>query len=521
MRGFRWRLGALAVVALLAAGAASAERDSPVIVTPNGALTGQMVNESVVVYRGIRYAKPPVGALRWQAAQPVAAWSGTVAADKFGPACIQRTKLSKEELAAVGAVPPETSEDCLTLNIWAPVSHDHPLPVMVWIHGGAFVAGAGSLPFYDGTNFARDGVILVTLNYRLGLLGYFAHPALSKAARPDEVIGNYGLSDQREALRWVQRNIAAFGGDPANVTLFGESAGGMSVLTLLSTPSAKGLFAKAIVESGLGWHTMHTKSEAEAQGAQAAVAMGLTDAAATPDVLRALSTDALIAATPERDVGPMVDGQLVPQSITAAVSKGDYSHVPLIIGTNSNEGTLLRPAAAVTKLLADLPPSFIGFARSYYGAPALDDGALARRLFRDAIFTAPARWIARHVSQSQPAYVYRFDYMPDYFLGKVDGVSHGLEIPFVFDSWKYVPHASLVLSGTDKAETAQVHSCWISFAKTGTPACAGAPAWPSFSAQSDETIDFTRPTTEVRKAFEKPMLDIMEAKQKSRDPNVN
>jgi para-nitrobenzyl esterase len=500
---------------------ASADRPAPVAQTANGTVEGVAVNDAVAAYKGIRFAQPPVGALRWRSAQPIGAANATFKADRFGPACIQKTKLTPEEEAASGAAPSETSEDCLTLNVWAPIKHDKPLPVMVWIHGGGFVAGASSLYFYDGTSFARDGVILVSVNYRLGLLGFFAHPALDKSVGANETRGNYGLSDQLEALRWVQKNISGFGGDPSNVTVFGESAGGMSVLSLLAAPASKGLYAKAIIESGLGWHKVRTLAEAEADGAQIATAVGLPGVDATADALRAITPDALVAATPKDGNGPLVDGVILPEALTAAFAKGDVQHVPIIIGTNSNEGTLLRPAAAGTALLAALPPESVAGARAYYGAAANDDYGLARRLFRDGVFTAPARWVARQVGAAQPAYLYHFDYVASYFRSKSDGVAHGYEIPFVFDSWKHIPHASLILTDEDKAETALVHSCWVSFAKTGVPQCQGAPEWPKYTAQSDSLLDFTLPAAVVKTGFEKPMLDRLEAKQKSKDPNIN
>jgi len=499
---------------------AYADHDAPIVKTANGEIVGEAVTDTVAAYKGIRYALPPVGALRWRAAQPAAPFSGPFKADAFGPACIQKTKLTKEEQAASGATPTETSEDCLTLNIWAPIKPEKPAPVMVWIHGGGFVAGASSLPFYDGTSFARHGVVLVSINYRLGLLGFFAHPALSKTAAKDEVQGNYGLTDQLEALRWVQKNIASFGGDPANVTVFGESAGGMSVLSLMAAPSSKGLYAKAIIESGLGWHKVRSATEAEADGVTVATALGLTGANATPEALRAATPDALIAATPKEGNGPFVDGQLLKQNLIAAFSKGEVQQVPIIIGTNSNEGSLLRPTAA-PKLLADLPPAAVVGARAYYGAAATDDYALARRLFRDGAFTAPARWIARHVSASQPAYLYHFDYVAHYFRAKSDGVNHGFEVPFAFDSWKHIAGASFILKDEDRAETAMVHSCWVSFAKTSQPTCTGAVEWPKYSAEKDALLDFTLPMAVVKTGFEKPMLDRLEAKQKAMDPLVN
>ncbi len=499
--------------------AAMAERAAPIVKTAYGSIVGERVNDSVSAYKGIPYAAPPTGPLRWRAAQPLQPFSGQFKADKFGPACAQKTKLTKEEQAAAGATPDVVSEDCLTLNIWAPAGGAKPSPVMVWIHGGGFVAGASSLPFYDGSSFARDGVILVSINYRLGLLGFFAHPALDKTAIVNELSGNYGLTDQIAALRWVQNNIASFGGDPANVTLFGESAGGMSVLSLMAAPSAKGLFARAIIQSGLGWHKQRSGVEAQADGVAVATALGLSNTTATAAALRAATPDALIAATAREGNGPFVDGALLPQTLIAAFSKGEIAQIPIIIGTNSNEGSLLRPAAA-TKLLADLPPANAAAARAYYGPAAKDDYALARRLFRDAVFTAPARWIARQTSATQPAYRYHFDYVASYFRGKSDGVNHGFEIPFVFDSWKHIRGASFILSDQDRAQTALVHGCWVSFAKTGKPACAGAPDWPADATDKDVLLDFTLPGAIVKTGFEKPMLDQLTAKQHAANPLV-
>jgi para-nitrobenzyl esterase len=238
------------------------------------------------------------------------------------------------------------SEDCLFLNVWAPgaaagagAKATEKAPVLVWLHGGGDTTGAGSLGAYDGSAFARDGVILVTLNYRLGPLGFFAHPAITRAAKPDEPLANYGLMDQIAALQWVKRNIASFGGDPANVTLFGESAGGDDTLALMATPSASGLFAKAIVESGGGWGPPETLSKQEAVGEALAAKAG-APAGATLEQLRKIPADAL-ASLPYR-AGPTVDGRLLKESVSQAFAVGHNIHVPLIIGSNTYEASLLE-----------------------------------------------------------------------------------------------------------------------------------------------------------------------------------
>lgn len=508
-----WLKGAALGLGLMALAANPARAAGPTIQTDSGAVIGATAADGINVFKAVPYAQAPVGALRWRPAQPVKAWRGTLDATHFGPACLQKTKLTPEEKEAEGAAPDTVSEDCLTLNIWAPAKADHPLPVMVWLHGGGHVAGVSSLPYYDGTSFARDGVILVSVNYRLGLLGYFAHPALTREAASDAPLGDYGTTDQLEALRWVQRNIKAFGGDPANVTVFGESAGGMSTLALLATPSAKGLFAKAIVESGLGWAPPMTLKEAEAAGATAAKNLGLDGANATADQLRAASGEALVAAAEGLKPGLIVDGRSLPQSPIAAFAKGETLHTPLIIGTNSNEGSLIAHSPP-NKILAEATPDELAAGKAYYAAAAPDEAALARKLWRDATFTAPARWVARQASATQPTWLYHFDYSPERLRKGGDGVAHGYEIPFVFDSWGKIFGAGLLLTAADRAETALVHGCWVAFAKTGTPTCPGGPAWPAYTEANDSLMDFS-PANAVKSHFDKPILDVIETTVRS------
>ena len=493
--------------------AGSSLAEAPTAQTDAGTVSGLALADGASVFKGVPYASPPVGALRWRPAQAARPWTGVLQAKDFGPACLQKTNLTPAEREAEGAPPDKTAEDCLTLNLWIPAKADHPLPVMVWLHGGGHVAGASSLPFYDGASFARDGVILVSVNYRLGFLGYFAHPALTKEAAADAPLGDYGTSDQIEALRWVQRNIRAFGGDPANVTLFGESAGGMSTLAILSAPSAKGLFAKAIVESGLGWDKHRSLAQAEALGAAAADKLGLGGAAATADQLRAASGEALVAAAEGQEPGLIVDGRLLPQSPVLAFAKGQTLHVPMIIGTNSNEGSLIAHSPPA-KILAEATADELAAGKAYYGPAAPDEAALARKLWRDATFTAPARWVAAQASANQPAWLYHFDFVPVRLRKAQDGVPHGYEIPFVFDSWSHIFGAGLLLTAADRAETQVVHGCWVAFAKTGTPTCPGAPAWPTYAPASDSLMDFSDANT-VKTHFDKPILDVIETTVKS------
>src|SRR6185503_7347723 len=269
MRGFRVLATLAACIALGLAGAARGEA-APTVKVETGQVSG-VIEGPAVVYRGIPYAAPPVGALRWAPPQRATAWSGMRDGSAFGPICPQPPGARR---LASG----KQSEDCLTLNVWAPAARSaKPAPVMVWIHGGGYETGAGSDPLYDGKAFARDGVVLVTINYRLGALGFFAHPALTKAAKRGEPLANYGLMDMAAALAWVKRNIAAFGGDPGNVTVFGESAGGAAVVNLLAAPSAKGLFQKAIAESAGFWFAPSSLKAAEARGVESAEKVGLKD----------------------------------------------------------------------------------------------------------------------------------------------------------------------------------------------------------------------------------------------------
>lgn len=494
----------------LGATAPAADPPAPVATIAQGKLSGQSLSGGIDSFRGIPYAAPPVGPLRWRPPAKAPAWSGVRDASQFGPSCLQE-KLGGADSAGARANPVRgaTSEDCLTLNVWTPAKHDKPLPVMVWIHGGAHRVGSGSAPFYDGATFARDGVVLVTINYRLGQFGYFAHPALTKAAGADEPLANYGTMDQIAALKWVRDNIAAFGGDPGNVTVFGESAGGVATLLMLTVPDARGLFQKAIVESGGGWSRMKGLSAAEADGAATAKAAGLGDDA-TADQLRALPADKIGASTAGLGFGPVVDGRLVKESIPAAFAKGHAVDVPLIIGFNSDEGSLMQsfgiPPAG---LLATLPDAAKAAMKASYGDRAKDDAALARRLFADGGFSAPARWIAGQSAGGAPAWLYRFDYVPVVMRARRDGVIHGGEIPFVFDSWGAIPALAAYLDPADKAEVATVHGCWVAFAKTGVPSCPGAPAWPAYTKDGDTLMNFAAPNA-TAKGFDKGIYDVLE-----------
>jgi len=483
---------------------ATAAAAAPEAAIDTGRLAG-VAEGPVLAFKGVPYAAAPTGERRWRPPAAPAAWSGVRPADRFGATCPQPQR--PDGMPAAGAGVPQ-SEDCLFLNVWT-FTGAHKAPVMVWIHGGAFRIGSGSSPIYDGAAFARDGVILVSLNYRLGALGFFAHPALTRAAAPDEPLANYGLMDQMAALRWVQHNIAAFGGDPDNVTVFGESAGGESVEALLATPSAKGLFAKAIIESGGGWSRSKTLASAEQQGIDLARTAGGLGPDATSEQLRALPADKLFAVPMTLGaIGPVTDGRLMPRSVTQGFDAGQVLHVPLLIGSNSYEASLMQsfhlPAEAMLRLL---PPRL----RALYPG---DDEQAASEVFTDAVMGAPARWIATRASAGgAPAWLYRFDYVPTVRRGRAPGTQHGGEIPFVFATWTAV--AGPVASTEDQAMERLAHGCWVAFAKLGRPDC-GAGPWPAYAPNSDTLMGFgvtTGPASGVRKAQDDVLEQVLLTRQ--------
>ncbi len=485
---FRLRLSVALLAAVLPCPMSSGET-KPTVTIDTGILAGVKVG-SVGVFKGIPYAAPPVGTLRWEPPAPPAAWTGTRDATAFGAICPQRPRAGS--VLATGA-DQRQSEDCLFLNVWT-FDGAKKAPVMMWIHGGGFRFGSGSLRVYDGSDFAKDGVILVTINYRLGALGFFAHPALTTSAAPDAPLGNYGVMDQIAALRWVKRNIAAFGGDPDNVTVFGESAGGQSVLTLLTLPAAKGLIAKAIVESGGGWEPKQSLADAEKRGLTLASA-SLPAGNATLEQLRSLPSEKLFDEPATLgSAGPFEDGRLVKESATQAFAAGHVIHVPLIIGSNNYEASLMKsfniPAAAVA---ARLPAS----AKQLY--PGSEE-EIAEQVFTDFVMGAPARWIAARASAGAPSYLYHFSYVPTLRRGRVAGAQHGSEIPFVFGSWPDI--FNTLASPEDRSMEALMHGCWVAFAKTGRPVCGDKP-WPLYSPETDELMEFGAkpgPLADFRKA---------------------
>jgi para-nitrobenzyl esterase len=488
-----------AIAALPAAGQTAA---APQVKLAAGKLAGAS-EAGIERFFNIPFAAAPVGALRWRAPHAPARWKGVRDASKLGPACPQTVRPA----LVAGGVADNQSEDCLQLNIWRPAGAKK-LPVMLWIHGGAHVVGSGTFPAFDGSAFARQGVILVTINYRLGALGYFAHPALNAGKPRGEALANYGLMDQLAALRWVQKNIAAFGGDPAEVTLFGESAGAIGVTTILAQPEAKGLFARAIVQSGVGLLDPAPLAQQERSGLALAGRAG-AEADATLADLRALPAAALVAAGEERVPGampgPILDGMLVREAPWRTFARKEIIDVPLLIGANSNEASVILamgvpPAMALTYLGFD--PSA---GRAAYGS-ALADDELARQILGDAWFVAPARWLAARTAGGSPSYLYHFDYVAAARRDQAKGAAHGSEIPYLFGTLDYFASLAGPVDDEDRRFGEAMSACWVAFAKGGAPRCSLVPDWPRYS-EDDDRLAWLSPRSAVAPGFRKAQLD--------------
>ena len=466
----------------------------------SGMLAGS-VESGVSSFKGIPYAAPPVGDLRWRPPQAVTPWPGVKSATTYGSDCAQ---LPFPGDAAPLGTPP--AEDCLVLNVWRPAERPRQgLPVMVWIYGGGFVNGGSSPAVYDGSQFAKRGVVFVSFNYRLGRFGFFGHPALTKES-PSGPLGNYGYMDQLAALRWIQANIAAFGGDPGNVTVFGESAGGGSVLMLLTSPLAKGLFQKAIIESGGGRNgVLPTRflnaagpggnPSAEHVGVEFAKANGITgDDAAALVALRALPAEQVVAGlnmatmmTPTY-AGPMVDGAILVEPLETALRNGHFAKVPVIAGANSAD-IGFSFARSIEEVFAPFGES-AARAREIYD-PARTDKLreVGTVVAMDRMMVEPARFVTRTVAAAgQPAYHYRFSYVAESMRTKWAGAPHATEIPFVFDTVE--ARYGKDLAPADKAMAEAANAYWVSFAKAGDPNGAGRPVWPACKDSCDVLLDF-------------------------------
>lgn len=485
----------VAMVCGLALGGVVNAGDETVVQIPSGALQGAL-GGGVVSFRNIPYAAPPVDALRWRAPQAVVPWTGVRDATAFGNDCLQN-RMSWDN--AMSSQP--TSEDCLYLNVWTPrPAANAKLPVMVWIHGGGFASGGGSSPLTIGESLAARGVVVVTFNYRLGRFGFFAHPALSAEAQGAPV-GNYAFMDQIAALKWVQANIAAFGGDPRRVTIFGESAGGDSVNNLMLSEPARGLFSRAISQSGGGrehWPALHEDSggqpSAEALGVAFARDVGLKDADAA--ALRALPAKKVLGDISLLDnekktwSGPMIDGQIITTDVAGGFAAGKQAKVPYLVGANSHELGAL-PGFILSGVTKELVPRLGGGADVVIGAYGSRD-AFDKHFASDFNFVEPARLLATSAARSgQPTWLYRFGYIAEAKRKDLEGAPHATDVAYVFDR---LDATGEKISDADRLAARQLGDIWISFATNGVPS--------SMVAGSDKTASWTPYAAEQDLAYE-------------------
>ena len=502
--------GALVAGGTMAASAAPAGQAgagrSPVVATAGGRVRGVAAG-ATDEFLGIPYAAPPVGPLRWRPPRPAARWPGVRDATQFAPHCPQ-----PPSFFGVASM----SEDCLYLNVFTPAGGQRPdarrpdsgRPVMVWIHGGALITGESD--DYNPAGLVRRGVIVVTINYRLGALGFLAHPAL--AGRPGGPSGNYGLMDQQAALRWVQRNIRAFGGDPRNVTIFGESAGGLSVLSQLASPGARGLFSRAIAESGAYNLTQAPLATAEAAGEAFAAQAGC--ASQTAACLRSLPVSTILDNENFSGYTPDIDGRVLTQSLKTAFASGQFNRVPVINGSNHDEWRLfvgeselagapvtaanyqdmiaatLHVSAAIAAVVAGEYPL------SSYSSPAVALGAVGT----DAIFACPALTVDQSLSAYVPAYAYEFsdENAPELFLPPVPGFSYGAahasELQYLFKLTVAFP---ATLSPPQRRLAAAMKRYWTNLASRGSPGS----RWPQFDSTSQRVLSLVPPRPQVETGF--------------------
>jgi para-nitrobenzyl esterase len=496
-------LGTLACVLCMvqASFAQETSASAPTVSIKTGKLSGSLASYGGAVFKGIPFAQPPVGDLRWREPLPAKSWTGIRDATAFGPACVQG-----------GAEGQNSSEDCLTLNVWTPTwPMKKPAAVMIWIYGGGNFAGATSDPTFNGDSLARHGIVLVTANYRLGVFGFFAHPALSKES-PHHVSGNYGLLDQLLAFKWVQANIAKFGGDPRNVTIFGESAGSLDVNVLTASPLSKGLFERVIGESG-PIVDPPPLSEAEQKGEAFAAKLNLTG----PDVLeklRAIPTADLQKAVPPGlaflgpTLGVNVDGWLFPESPIKIFAEGHEQHVDLLLGNNSQE--LQKPFFPMPgDLRASVAQQYgplAGRALAAYDLagptdPAADPelGPVLAQWATDTQFrcgsVAELTW---HTKAANPAYEFQFSRSAP---GREAlGAPHGSEVPYVFGTIGMV-RSNRTYNETDHRISEEMQSYWTNFAKTGDPNGGDLPHWPKFSAATPAYLDLTDDGTTAKQGL--------------------
>jgi para-nitrobenzyl esterase len=512
MNGIRRTFPSILALAITAAltpiatsSASSYPLDGPVKVD-GGLISGTPAGPDVSAFKGIPFAAPPVGNLRWKPPQPVKPWSGVKACTQYGPSCPQPNLLERIYGEKLGP----TGEDCLYLNVWTPAKRPTDrLPVLVWIHGGGYTMGSGSSRAYNGEGLSRLGSVVVTINYRLGPFAWLAHPALSKESEHNSS-GNYGLLDQIAALQWVKRNIAAFGGDPGRVTIFGESAGAGSVCYLMVSPLAKGLFHRAIAESGTAFgQNRHIRESwyglepAEKMGERIAREMGADKEKDPIAALRAKSAEELLAGSNMsasffsgggNRFAPIVDGWVVPDDPGAIFEAGKQHPVPLIAGSNADEGSIfaltvpvgdaMQYRNLVKTMFAEQADEVLAM---YPASNAAEARSAISRIIGDAFFVSGARSLARMHSKVTPnVFVYHFTRVrPDPRRASL-GAFHAAEIPYVF---KGLDSFGAAAEPRDEELAKTISSSWIRFAAAGDPNVQGQPVWPRYDA-SDRHLEF-------------------------------
>ena len=516
----------------------SAQESAPKVKTELGVIRG-VHEDGVASFKGIPFAAPPVGEFRWRAPQPLSPWEGELDATEYGANCAQ-----SGWGGAPGTISEGSSEDCLYLNVWKPadVNSGANLPVMVWIHGGGFVGGSGSGAGIAGDEFAKKGVVLITINYRLGRLGHFAFPALS-AEHPEEHKGSYAYMDQIAALQWVQKNIAAFGGNPDNVTIFGFSAGGVSVHSLMTIPDAKGLFHKAISESGGARDGVLTGRPIREENASpfypvSAQTIGInfakkhgidgTDADALAK-LRALPVEEIVDSGQETDgeggpriySGPILDGELVTETAESAYNAGRQMQIPLMIGSNSAEigGGFVNNSKTKEELFS-LFGDFKEEAKAAYDPDGTKDfEEVITKFNTDWVWGEPGRFAARAFAEKgEPTFIYHFGFVPEPMKERMKyGAGHGSEVGYVFNNLD-ARWGNPETTPEDKKVAEIMNGYWVNFAKTGNPNGDGLPNWPVYTKNAGEIMDIQLDGEAVGKPDpRKARLDVIEKGVKLRN----
>ena len=497
-----WMLMACVVASSLVHAAGSGK--APVVQIDSGRISG-LTSAGISAFKGIPYAEPPVGDLRWRAPQSVHAWSGTRKANAVGPLCMQEINPKDN-----GVGPPPASEDCLNLDVYtSKPTGKAKLPVMFWIHGGGYVNGSGTAALYDGTELAKQGVVVVSINYRLGRFGFFAHPALTRE-NPQGPLGNYAIMDQIAALQWVKRNIAAFGGDPDNVTIFGESAGGGSVINLMISPAAVGLFHKVISESGvarLNFPNLHqdhfqTVLSAEDGGRAFAEEMGVSgdDVAA----LRAIPAQRIIdAGDPDISVGgPMIDGKILTSRADVAFESGSQAKVPFLLGSNALEFPPKPDFPGHFAELVKFPAPEGARLMAAYGS----EDTYRKNIVSDILFNEPAKFLARVQSGVAPVFLYKFSVLSEQAPKDIEAAPHASDRQYVFRTLKASPWPT---GPRDEKAAALISAYWVAFAKTGDPNGGGRLRWPKYSPSDDQLINFRNDGPIVEKTPNSNALDVL------------